>query len=387
MDEKARKHNKGGRMRIKLVNKKTNKSVVYNYNDTNTFYDLKQFIIASFETFKQVNLNNIQFETGRPASEIIADDNAAVRSLLSSGSMCMVSKIKQLTNEPIEWHCSMCTLINIANSNICAACGSTKNDKNNNDNNTATTSSSNNNGNNTSKSRGHLNDNYVNNNDNKNSDKQLNAVRRIIPSDNSCLFNAIAYILEGRRGRKREKTTTASIATRLRDRVALTVTNGNQWTPAVLGMEKKSYVKYIKDVNKWGGGIECNIFADIYHVEVCAIDIFTKQRYCFGESSGFKRRAFLLYTGTHYDALTFTKKGKNSKDEDSDVCMLDLPIPQYINDDIEKLVDQLRALKQFTNLGNFNTQCCVCYKKFQGQKGVIDHAQNSGHQNFSEIPN
>ena len=151
--------------------------------------------------------------------------------------------------------------------------------------------------------------------------------------------------------------------------------------------KKKSYVKYIKDVNKWGGGIECNIFADIYHVEVCAIDIFTKQRYCFGESSGFKRRAFLLYTGTHYDALTFTKKGKNSEDEDSDVCVLDLPIPQYINDDIEKLVDRLRALKHFTNLGNFNTQCCVCYKKFQEQKEVIEHAQNTGHQNFSEIPN
>ena len=55
--------------------------------------------------------------------------------------------------------------------------------------------------------------------------------------------------------------------------------------------------------------------------------------------------------------------------------------------DVEKLVDQLRAAKQFTNLGNFNTQCCVCYKKFKGQKGVIEHAQNTGHQNFSEIPN
>ena len=51
-------------------------------------------------------------------------------------------------------------------------------------------------------------------------------------------------------------------------------------------------------MNRWGGGIECNIFANIYHVEVCAIHIQTKQRYNFGESQGYKRRPF-YYTPGH----------------------------------------------------------------------------------------
>ena len=104
------------------------------------------------------------------------------------------------------------------------------------------------------------------------------------------------------------------------------------------------------------------IFASYYQCEICAIDIETKQRYCFGEASNFNRRAFLLYTGTHYDAIGFCRSTAREHEapEDQDMTILDLPLPQYINDDIERLVGQLRAAKQFTNLGNFNTQCCIC---------------------------
>ena len=374
-------------MRIKVVDKESNKSAIYNYNEQNNFYDLKQFIIEKFENFTNVDI--IDFETIRPSKKILAENNNTVQSLLPSGSMCVVSQITKMEErktqqQPQQWHCYKCTLINEGNTNICIACGAT-NQNNNNNNNMKKRNENNNNDNRSSSSSSYTPSSSSKSNE-RSQNQSLNAVRRIIPSDNSCLFNSIAYILEGRRGKTREKTTSTSIATRLRERVALTVTNGKEWTPAVLGMSKTAYVNYIKNMNRWGGGIECNIFANIYHVEVCAIDIQTKQRYCFGESKGYKRRAFLLYTGTHYDALTFTKKGKNSKDEDTDVCILDLPIPQYVNDDIERLVDQMRAAKQFTNLGNFNTQCCICYKKFQGQKGVIEHAQATGHQNYSEIP-
>ena len=43
-------------MRIKVVDKETNKSAIYNYNEQNNFYDLKQFIIEKFENFTNVDI-------------------------------------------------------------------------------------------------------------------------------------------------------------------------------------------------------------------------------------------------------------------------------------------------------------------------------------------
>ena len=66
-------------MRIKVVDKETNKSAIYNYNEQNNFYDLKQFIIEKFENFTNVDI--IDFETIRPSKKILAENNNTVQSL------------------------------------------------------------------------------------------------------------------------------------------------------------------------------------------------------------------------------------------------------------------------------------------------------------------
>ena len=362
-------------MRLKLVDKSTNKSWVYNYDNTNTIMDLKLAVLREFESFTSESVEEMQFETIRPSKVLVVANEMLVSSMLSSGSICLVSKHVN-SKQALNWTCRVCTLINNISSTNCAACGSPKY---------------------TAGQEAQSSDNGVGSNSNeistlefrgKLSGIKVRAIRRVIPSDNSCLFNAIAYILEGKRGGNREVTTATSIAAKLRNKVATEVSDSNKWSEAVLGMQPGMYVNYIRDKNRWGGGIECSIFANYYQCEICAIDIETKQRYCFGESSNFNRRAFLLYTGTHYDAIGFYRSTAREDEvsEDQDVTILDLPLPQYINDDIERLVGQLRAAKQFTNLGNFNTQCCICYKKFKGRREVVKHAEATGHQNYSEIP-
>ena len=362
-------------MRLKLVDKSTNKSWVYNYDKTATIMDLKRTVVGAFETFESGSVEEIQFETLRPSKVLVVANDMLVSSMLPSGSICLVSKY--ITSKRVlSWTCCVCTLINDNSSTTCAACGSPKYKA-------GQSAPSNNNG---AGSSG--NDMSTLDFGGKISGAKVRAIRRIIPSDNSCLFNAIAYVLEGKRGGNRETTTATSIAAKLRNKVATKVLDSNKWSEAVLGMQPGKYVNYIQDKNRWGGGIECSIFAHYYQCEICAIDIETKQRYCFGEASNFNRRAFLLYTGTHYDAIGFCRSTSSKEEaaEDQDITILDLPLPQYINDDVERLVSQLRAAKQFTNLGNFNTQCCICYKKFKGRHEVVKHAESTGHQNYSEIP-
>ncbi|MQL96897.1 hypothetical protein Taro_029577 [Colocasia esculenta] len=68
-------------------------------------------------------------------------------------------------------------------------------------------------------------------------------VRRVIPSDNSCLFNAVGYVMEHNKHKAPE----------LRQVIAATVASDpTKYNEAFLGKPNPEYVEWILDPEKWG---------------------------------------------------------------------------------------------------------------------------------------
>ncbi|KAL5725196.1 hypothetical protein ACHQM5_008366 [Ranunculus cassubicifolius] len=98
-------------------------------------------------------------------------------------------------------------------------------------------------------------------------------VRRVIPSDNSCLFNAVGYVMEHDKHK----------ATELRHVIAATVASDPvNYSEAFLGKTNQDYCAWILDSDNWGGAIELSILAEYYGREIAAYDIQTC-RFCYIE--------------------------------------------------------------------------------------------------------
>jgi ubiquitin thioesterase OTU1 len=77
-------------------------------------------------------------------------------------------------------------------------------------------------------------------------------VRRVIDSDNSCLFNAVGYCIKRSR----------NVAQQLREIVAAEVARDPvTFNEGFLGKDSAEYQRWIKSSDKWGGAIELFILA------------------------------------------------------------------------------------------------------------------------------
>lgn len=111
-------------------------------------------------------------------------------------------------------------------------------------------------------------------------------VRRVVNSDNSCLFNSIGYTLENR---------DRSVASRLRKVISDTIlSDPDEYNEAVLGKSNSEYSKWILKDTSWGGGIELAILSDYYQAEISAHDIQTTNVYNYGEGKQYKQRVFTV---------------------------------------------------------------------------------------------
>ena len=69
-------------------------------------------------------------------------------------------------------------------------------------------------------------------------------VRRVIPADNSCLFNAVGYVMDHDKNKAPE----------LRQVIAATVASDpTQYSEAFLGKPNEEYCAWILNPEKWGG--------------------------------------------------------------------------------------------------------------------------------------
>ena len=200
------------------------------------------------------------------------------------------------------------------------------------------------------------------------------AVRVVIDSDNSCLFNAVGYVM---RRSLRE-------APGLR-KVIADVVSGDAFTynEGFLGKPNAEYCAWIEDPKHWGGAVELSILAKHFGREIAAYDIQTERCDVYGQGDAYEERVMLLYDGLHYDALALNAPG-GGRGDDITVVPSRGPEAEAADAKARALVAEAHAARQFTDVANFALRCLVCQTGLKGEKEAVEHAKATGHQNFGE---
>eukprot|EP00752_Nemacystus_decipiens_P008647 g7721.t1 len=198
-------------------------------------------------------------------------------------------------------------------------------------------------------------------------------VRRIIDADNSCLFNAVGYVL--RRKRKVGAELRRMITEAVREKPM-------EYNEGILGKQPEEYCRWISDPKSWGGEIELSILSQKLVVMITVVDIQTNNAYSYGEENRFDRRVFIIYDGIHYDALA--EAASDSAPEADDVTVFN-PAAREKEALAKAVAADLKARNQFTDMGNASLKCMVCFKLLAGEKGALEHARATKHQNFGQI--
>lgn len=202
-------------------------------------------------------------------------------------------------------------------------------------------------------------------------------VRRVIPSDNSCLFNAVGYVMEHNKHKAQE----------LRQVIAATVISDPvTYSEAFLGKPNEEYCNWIMDPEKWGGAIELAILCEYYGREIAAHDIQTTRCDLYGQGKGYAERVMLIYDGLHYDALAMTPFEGAPEEVDQTVFPIDKNGTIGLAAKLaQNLVAEAHRTRKFTDISKFTLRCGVCQKGVVGQKEAVEHAKETGHTNFQEF--
>ncbi|PIA18960.1 OTU-domain-containing protein [Coemansia reversa NRRL 1564] len=156
-------------------------------------------------------------------------------------------------------------------------------------------------------------------------------VRRVVPSDNSCLFTSIANSY-GQKG---------ITAQNLRQLVCDVIRkNPDEYSEIVLEMSIKDYCKWISKDSTWGGGIEMAAISEKLQIEICSVDTRTLRMLQFGQGK-YLHRVILLYSGSHYDYVAFTYDPQNPRTFDQTMFHVQMPNSSALLDEVIKLAAKL----------------------------------------------
>jgi ubiquitin thioesterase OTU1 len=124
-------------------------------------------------------------------------------------------------------------------------------------------------------------------------------VRRRMPSDNSCLFHAAAYVL-------RNKSRTDGPALR-RECADTVLANKDVFNSTLLGRSPADYVQWLREPTSWGGMIELVVLSFLFQTEIVALDIQSARMERVGSDRNYVTRCFVVFTGNHYDAIAMSE--------------------------------------------------------------------------------
>jgi ubiquitin thioesterase OTU1 len=197
-------------------------------------------------------------------------------------------------------------------------------------------------------------------------------VHRVMPDDNSCLFRALGKCLLG---------SDVDGMIELRSTVAQGIqADTDRFNAIVLEKEPDDYCRWIQNPNSWGGAVEITILSEAFGIEVCAVNLedCSVQRFNEGQAM----RVFLVYSGIHWDALASNAVGKWGPP--------DIDVTQFDANDVEieqkavEIGEVLSAAGYYTNTTSFAIKCNICGWVGKGEKGAVEHAGTTGHQDFGE---
>jgi len=198
--------------------------------------------------------------------------------------------------------------------------------------------------------------------------------RKVVPANNSCLFTAIGFVMEG-------GVMDLSRATQMRNLIAdVVAADSALYNEALLGKSNAEYCAWILNSESWGGAIEVSILSKVYETEIDVVDIQSCRIDRFGEDSRYDQRVLLLYDGIHYDALYLEALDPNLPPKTifptTDDSILALA---------QEFATEARSQRQFTDVSGFTLRCLVCNTCLTGQKQAQEHATQTGHINFGEV--
>lgn len=197
-------------------------------------------------------------------------------------------------------------------------------------------------------------------------------LKQVVPSDNSCLFTSIGYVLTGK--------VDPDSSQYMRQIIASTVNADKQeYNEGILGRPNDEYCAWILQPESWGGAIEVSILSAYHGIEFDVVDITNAIINRFGEDKNYGMRAFLLFDGIHYDPLYLeSTSGEPPKTifpiEDNGVYL-----------QAEQLANEAKSSRQFTDVNRFTLKCNICDCLLKGQVEAQQHAKQTGHVNFGEV--
>lgn len=200
-------------------------------------------------------------------------------------------------------------------------------------------------------------------------------VRRFVDSDNSCLFTAVAYVMEGNRERGYD----------LRNVIAsIVLSDPETYNDAVLGRPNDEYCQWIMNPQHWGGEIELSILAQYYGRQIAAYDIRTTRCFVYGMDAGFRERVLVVYDGIHYDAIARSPYSDAPEEMDATAFNPFTEDGRIVLEAAESFVRKLNQTNQFTDLSRLQIRCDECGRGFTGQPEALAHGRQTGHTSFSE---
>ncbi|XP_013200225.1 ubiquitin thioesterase Otu1 [Amyelois transitella] len=196
-------------------------------------------------------------------------------------------------------------------------------------------------------------------------------MKKVVPSDNSCLFTSIGFVLNG--------NVDTSVHTLMRQIIAMEVASDvDTYNEAMLGRPNAEYCLWIQQPSSWGGAIEVAILSRFYGLEMAVVDTLNAIINRFGEDKNYGQRVFLLFDGVHYDPLYLEQSDGGIQTmfpaEDMDIYR-----------EAEQLAHEAKSSRQFTDLNKFTLKCMVCDKFLTGQVEAQKHAKETKHTNFGEV--
>ncbi|GAA5968087.1 hypothetical protein JCM11641_003724 [Rhodosporidiobolus odoratus] len=207
-------------------------------------------------------------------------------------------------------------------------------------------------------------------------------VLRVVPDDNSCLFRAVGLAVN---------TGNTDAAASLRRLVAGAIqADLEQWSEVVLGRPPLDYMETILKPASWGGAIELSILASHFGTEIWSIDVQSGRVDRFGEGNGYETFCMMVYSGIHYDALTFSFASPEPSSTfpppnlDFDTTLFPLSNQSHLVSAAQDLVAKLRAAHAYTDPATFTLACGICKTGLTGEKEARDHAKETGHTAFTE---
>lgn len=206
---------------------------------------------------------------------------------------------------------------------------------------------------------------------------------KVVPDDNSCLFNSIGFLFEQRLG--------ADVCQGLRSTVAEAIrADPDRYPDVVLGQPREAYIRKILTPQTWGGGIELSILSAHFGVEIDSIDVATGTIHRFGEDVGYPNRGIVIYSGIHYDAVALLPTPSSPIENGTTLFPSPSAFGIPIDEDpilhaAKQLCKQLKEKRYYTDTATFALKCRSCGSKLTGEKEAIEHAKSTGHGDFGEV--